>query len=222
MSDNKSLEFQDKYDAAHSLEYFHKHNRGLRRKVSNWVEQRMLARALRKAGNPSSILDLPCGTGRFWALLARRADRRLMAGDYSQSMIDTARRFRAPQIAGRFECFQTSAFDIKQSDGIVETIVCMRLLHHIGDPADRQKILREFHRVASRSVIFSCWVEGNLQATRRKKLEKRREKRSYQNRFVFEPARIEKEMKDAGFEILGHVDMLPHVSMWRTYVLGKR
>lgn len=221
MNETKSLEFQDKYDADHSLEYFHKHNRGLRRKLSNWVEHRMLAKALRMAGDPASVLDLPCGTGRFWALLARRADRRLLAADYSQSMIDAACRYRGPQLVARFECFQTSAFDIKQADNAVENIVCMRLLHHIGDSADRRRILDQFHRVASRSVIFSCWVGCNLQAKRRKKLEALRGKRAYQNRFVFESATIETEIRAAGFNIIGHVDMLPGISMWRAYVLRK-
>jgi ubiquinone/menaquinone biosynthesis C-methylase UbiE len=221
MSEKKVLEFQKKYDVDHSLEYFHKHKRGLRRTLSNWNEQRMLSKALAMAGDPASVLDIPCGAGRFWALLARRPDRRLMAADYSQNMIDTARQFQPAHIANRFECFQTSAFDIRQADNAVESIVCMRLLHHIGDPTDRATMLGEFHRVASDSVLVSCWIEGNLQARRRKRLEAQRQKRGYQNRFVFAKPAIEAEMRAAGFAIIGHVDMLPGISMWRTYVLQK-
>jgi cyclopropane fatty-acyl-phospholipid synthase-like methyltransferase len=221
MDDKKVLDFQKKYGVDHSMAYFHKHRSGLRRNVSNWIEQRMLRRALARAGDPVSVLDLPCGAGRFWALLAQRPDRRLLAADYSQNMIETAQRFQPAELVSRFECFQSSAFDIKQPDSAVECIVCMRLLHHIGEAADRHTMLREFHRVAARSVLVSCWVDGSLQARRRRRLEARRAKRNYQNRFVFAPETIEREMREAGFEIVGHVDMLPGISMWRTYVLRK-
>lgn len=222
MQEPTVLEFSKKYDADHAAEYYRKHRAGLRRRVSNWWEQRMAARALEIAGNPASVLDLPCGAGRFWALLAGRQDRRLMAADYSADMVATARREQPPALVARFEAFQASAFETGLPDGAVESIFCMRLLHHIVEPADRLKLLREFHRVAQKSVIISLWVDGNLQASRRKRLEQRRRKRAYQNRFVAEPAVIEREMRECGFDIAGQVDMLPGISMWRTYVLIKR
>ena len=60
------LEFSGKYNAEHSRRYFYKHNQGLGRRFSNWCEQAMARKALKIAGNPKSVLDIPCGTGRFW------------------------------------------------------------------------------------------------------------------------------------------------------------
>ena len=61
------LSFSDKYTDDHSQEYFDKHQR---KKLSDRMEHRMVQRALALAGNPVSILDLSCGTGRFWSMLA--------------------------------------------------------------------------------------------------------------------------------------------------------
>jgi hypothetical protein len=50
----------------------------------------------------------------------------------------------------------------------------MRLLHHIGLPEDRNTILKEFSRVTRGEILVSLWVDGNLQASRRKKHENKR------------------------------------------------
>jgi ubiquinone/menaquinone biosynthesis C-methylase UbiE len=182
----------------------------------------MARRALRMAGNPRSILDLPCGAGRFWEMLAEDPDRKLFAADNSENMVAVADQSHAPEIRNRFNLFQTSAFAIDLPDGAVEGVFCMRLLHHIGDAENRLQIYREFHRVAGDTVCLSLWVDGNYKAWRRKKLEAAREAKPYQNRFVLEREMVENEFRQAGFDILGHVDFLPRYAMWRTYVLKKR
>ena len=77
----------------------------------------------------------------------------------------------------------------------------------------------------STSVIVSLWVDGNYKAWKRRRLEERRaaEGRATQNqnRFVVPRAVIEGEFRQAGFEIIGHLDFLPGYAMWRTYVLRK-
>ena len=94
----------------------------------------------------------------------------------------------------------------------------MRLLHHIGDKQDRLSLFKEFARVASDSVIFSLWVDGNYKAWRRRRLEQRPRRKDYQNRFVIDRATIEAECVDSGLEITGHIDFLKYYAMWRIYV----
>ncbi|NIA19098.1 MAG: methyltransferase domain-containing protein [Xanthomonadaceae bacterium] len=221
------LEFSEKYDQEHSKNYYFKHQKGLRRRLTNWREQRMARQGLQLAGNPQSILDLPCGAGRFWPLLASDPSRTLYAADNSQDMIETATRFQPPELVSRFTCFQTSAFNIDLSDASVDTIFCMRLLHHIAREEDRLAILREFHRVCRDSVCLSIWVDGNLQACRRKKLELQRqarriESKKFKNRILLTKTQAESEYHQAGFKIIGHFDLLPKFSMWRLYVLKKQ
>ena len=216
------LEVTNTYDEDQAKLYFEKHKSGFWHRVSNWCEQHMAARALAMAGEPESVLDLPCGAGRFWQLLARVPDRQLLAADYSQDMLDTALNLQSPHIAKRFKTFQTSAFDIKLPDAAVDCIFCMRLLHHIAEEEARTKMFREFHRVSRDTVCVSLWADGNLQALRLRRSQSRRQSRQYYTRFLFNRSQIEPEFHQSGFDIMGYVDLLPGLSMWRTYVLKRR
>lgn len=216
------LEFSEKYSPEHARAYHAKHQAGLARRFSNWWEHRMARRALALAGNPKSLLDLPCGAGRFWAMLAEDPERELYAADNSENMVAVADQIHPPELRRRFKLFQTSAFAIDLPDGAVESVFCMRLLHHIAEPEHRLRIYREFHRVARDSVCLSLWVDGNFKAWRRKRLEARRYDKPYRNRLVLERELAEAEFRQAGFEIVGYVDFIPYYAMWRTYVLKRR
>jgi ubiquinone/menaquinone biosynthesis C-methylase UbiE len=220
-SEEEVFKVNNMYDEEQAKVYLAKHKHGLQRRLSNWLEQRMAARALAMAGEPPSILDLPCGAGRFWKLLARVPDRNLMAADYSQDMINTALNSQPPDVVRRFKTLQTSAFDIRLPDGVVDCIFSMRLLHHIDKEEARAKILREFHRVCRDTICVSLWVDGNIQAWRRRS-RSRRQLRIDQTRFLFNRGQIEGEFLECGFDIVGSVPLQPGLSMWRTYVLRRR
>ena len=224
------LDFSGKYSKQKADEYYEKHLSTFGRRFSNRWEQRMARRALQIAGNPSSVLDLPCGAGRFWDMLAKDPQRKLYAADYSEGMLVVAKELQVAEVASRFEVFQTSAFDIDMDDNAVDGILCMRLLHHVGEAQDRMRIYKEFHRVARETVCVSLWVDGNYKAWRRAKLEAdrssgkkpRKRKKNFQNRFIHSQQALHEEFAQAGFDILGKVDFLPGYSMWRTYVLRKQ
>lgn len=216
------LEFSDKYDATHARVYFDKHEQGFWRRLSNWRDHKVARRALALAGNPRSVLDLPCGTGRFWDVLTQDPGRVVYAADYSQHMIDVGLAMRPREVVCRVRTFQTSAFALPVEHGFVENVFCIRFVHHLGDAAHRAALLRELCRVSSDTVVVSLWVDGNLKAWSRRRLEARRARTGYQNRLVIPRAVIEAEFRAAGFDIVGHVDFLPLLAMWRTYVLRKR
>jgi len=216
------LEFSSKYSFKHARHYHAKHRRTLGRRISNWREQRMAAKALALAGHPATVLDLPCGTGRFWPLLARQKDRIIMAADNSDAMLAVAREITPPDLLDRITTFQCSAFDIRMQNDSVDHIFCMRLLHHITRAEDRLALLREFHRVTRDTVAISLWVDGNYKALRRKQLEARRTHKTYQNRIVLPQEMVESEFAAAGFSILGRIDFLKYYAMWRLYVLNKQ
>jgi hypothetical protein len=83
-------------------------------------------------------------------------------------------------------------------------------------------LLREFHRVTKDTVCLSLWVDGNFKAWKRERLELKRDRTGYSNRFVAKRKEIESEFKEAGFNIAGHIDFLKYYSMWRIYVLRKK
>ena len=220
------LDFSRKYDLEHAQQYLHKHQDGLARRTSNWRDQQLARHALKLAGEPEVVLDLPCGAGRFWPLLAEQPGRRILAADNSPEMIRVARHAHPPELLARVRTFQTSAFAIDLDDETVDCVFCMRLLHHVADPAHRLAMLREFHRVSRDSVIVSLWVDGNYKAWQRRRLERRREQQlggqANQNRFVVGRDVIESEFRRAGFSIAGHQDFLPGYAMWRVYTLRKQ
>lgn len=219
------LEFSRKYDAQHAREYLEKHQDGLSRRLSHWRDVQLARRALKRAGDPGLVLDLPCGAGRFWPLLAEKDNRVIIGADNSEHMLQVACAAQAAEVVAKVRPLQTSAFAIDLPDKAVDSIFCMRLLHHIGEAGDRKAMLREFHRVSRDSVILSLWVDGNYKAWKRRRLERRREAAGktggYQNRFVVAQAEIEREFRDAGFRIDTYYDFLPGYAMWRVYVLRK-
>lgn len=221
---NVELEFSKKYDAVHARHYFHKHGDGWSRRLSDWRDQQLARQALALAGEPETVLDLPCGAGRFWPTLAEKAGRLILAADNSEHMIDVARNSQAPAVVDRVRTFQTSAFDIDLDAETVDCVFCMRLLHHIANPSHRLAMLREFHRVTRDTLIVSLWVDGNFKSWRRKRLEARRAARGSgenQNRFVVARNVIEAEFTEAGFAVIGAQDFLPGYAMWRVYTLRK-
>lgn len=219
------LDFSRKYDREHARQYWHKHQDGLARRLSHWRDEQLARRALKLAGEPNLVLDLPSGAGRFWPLLAEQANRVILAADNSHDMLAMALAGQPAEVVARVKAFHASAFDIGLGDNAVDSIFCMRLLHHIAAPEHRLAMLREFHRVTRDTLIVSLWVDGNYKAWRRRRLEARRAAQGRaadnQNRFVIARDCIEAEFSQVGFEILGHQDFLPGYAMWRVYVLRK-
>jgi ubiquinone/menaquinone biosynthesis C-methylase UbiE len=214
------LDFSEKYTAEHAEKYFSKHQLGFWRVLSNRRETAIARKALKLAGNPGSVLDLPSGTGRFWEMLCEQPNRKIIAADNSRNMFEIGMQKRPKEITRRIDTLQCSAFDIPLPDHAVENIFCMRLVHHVGKSDDRITLFREFNRVASKTVCLSLWVDGSLKAYKRRKLEARRGQQADQNRFVLQRSQVESEFRQAGMGIIGHVDFLKVFSMWRVYVLG--
>jgi len=217
----KELEFSTKYDASHSENYFFKHKHRFRHRLTTRREVSLARKALKIAGNPQKILDLPCGAGRFWSMLAEDPERTLYAADNSQDMVDTAKRFQDKEVAGRFKCFQTSAFSIDMPDLGVDSIFCMRLLHHITEESDRLAILKEFYRVTKDTVCLSMWSDGNIHYRKRKRNEAQRSAGRVKNRIAIAAKQAESEYREAGFRVVDYLDLLPGISLWRFYILAK-
>lgn len=216
--------FSEKYDPEHARKYFEKHESGFWRRLSNWREVGMARKALEIAGNPLHVLDLPCGTGRFWPMLLEAQPRRLWVADNSRAMLDVGMTVRPGDITSRIERVeQCSAFATGLPDKVVDCVFCIRLLHHIGESADRILILKEFARLSRETVIVSLWVDGNYRAYRYRKQASRRARergeREYTNRFLLQRNQIEQDFAAAGLQVVGAVDFLKYWDKWRAYVL---
>lgn len=225
MSGPVKLKFSEKYDQDHAERYFLKHHATLARRMSHLRDEQMVRKALKLAGDPGLVLDLPCGAGRFWPLLSEKKSRIIIGADNSADMLSTACTLQDQDIVKRVKPLQTSAFNISLPNNSVDTIFSMRLLHHIGEAENRMTMLREFHRVTRETVILSLWVDGNYKSWRRTRQEAARRasgrQGDYQNRFVLHRATAEAEFLSAGFAIEERIDFIPLYAMWRVYLLRK-
>ena len=216
---DEELAFSNKYDEEMAVRYFEKHQQGIWRRFKTWHEAGMLRKALRLAGEPKSILGLPCGTGRFWNVLAEEAGRKIFAADLNSPMFQVGLRRRPATLTSRIEVFQASAFAIPRPDNFVECVFCIRLMHHIAEREDRLRILRELKRVSSSKIIVSLWIDGNLRARRQQRRPVRPGRRT--DCYVIPRQVIEQEFAECGLTVVGRVDLLKYYSMWTTYVLRK-
>jgi SAM-dependent methyltransferase len=207
----------------HAGEFARPHGHTLNRRLSLWRDAQIARRALRDAGEPGLVLDLPSGSGRFWPVLAEHTNRVILAADPSTDMLARAEAQSSSEVRKRIRTFQSSAFSIGLSANAVDCIFCMRLFHHLADREKRGAILDEFHRVTRDTAIVALWVDGNVKSWRRKRQQGRLdvEASAPRSRFVVCRSDIESEFAQAGFRIIGHHDFLPGYAMWRVYVLRK-
>jgi len=152
--------------------YQGKHRRTFLRRLADGREKALLERLLRRLGPLRSVLDCPCGAGRFLPGLASHgAD--LLAVDQSLPLLLLARQeHRGARLA------VGDAGALPFADRSVDAVVCMRLLHHFGDEEDRVRILAEAARVAVKGVVVSfadadTW-KGRRTASRRRPIARAR------------------------------------------------
>ncbi|WP_271412086.1 class I SAM-dependent methyltransferase [Pseudomonas sp. Q1-7] len=194
-------------------------------RLTVWREDRVARQALRIAGEPNLVLDLPCGNGRYWPMLTRHPNRLVLAADDPADSLARPRSTHGVEIAERICVLHTPRFAIDLGENAVDAIFCMRFLHRLESTQQRLDVLREFHRVTRDTLIISLWVDGNYQAWRRKRVDRRRATAAPSgrkpSRFVVPREQIEDEFNSVGFNILSHLDLLPGFAMWRVYVLRK-
>ena len=97
------LEFAERYDREHAQVCSEVRPKGFVRRLALWREQRLVRRALKVAGEPGLVLDLACGAGRFWPLLAEHGNRVILAADSSQGMLDHAQTHHPVSLLARIK-----------------------------------------------------------------------------------------------------------------------
>ncbi len=120
------------------------------RRARHAREWRTIVAALERTAGVRSLLDLPCGTGRFTGPLAERGY--VVSGaDISAEMIRRATAKPAP--AGGVAGFvQADAEALPFCDASVDCVMSMRFMLHLDAPA-RVRVLRELARVSRRWLI---------------------------------------------------------------------
>ena len=123
-----------------------------RRRRRNLRKWRAIRLALDEATDLRSVLDLPCGTGRFTGELAR-SGLNVIGGDISLQMMREAAsspQVEHPDIAGYV---QADAEELPFRDRSLDCVISIRFMFHV-DPITRRRILREMGRISKRWLII--------------------------------------------------------------------
>jgi ubiquinone/menaquinone biosynthesis C-methylase UbiE len=124
-----------------------------KRNARKWAA---IQKALSLAGDVKTILDLPCGTGRFTGALARKGYE-IVGSDISLEMLQKAASVSQKEIAEGQKLdirgyLQANAEHLPLRSDSVDCVVCIRFMMHV-DAATRVRMLREFRRVSRRWVV---------------------------------------------------------------------
>ncbi|MEE8348316.1 MAG: class I SAM-dependent methyltransferase [Acidobacteriota bacterium] len=121
----------------------------------NWREQSLVEGLLTKCGlEGGSILDVPCGYGRFAPLFARLGIK-AFGIDLDPEMVALA---VGHQLGGdREQGACSTVFQLPFADSSFDGVVCIRLLHLRFSTEERLAIIRELARVSRRHVIISVY-----------------------------------------------------------------
>ena len=120
-----------------------------RKKQQRWDQENDTVERMLMRLRPKSVLDLPCGTGRFLGVYDALRVKRIMAVDVSDEMIRIAQRKYMKFTDPKFICADVRKVHIK---GTVDVAVCVRFLDLIDDAAMRQ-VVKLLARTARRAII---------------------------------------------------------------------
>ena len=127
----------------------------LKGKFLKYREENIARDILARAGRELKVLDVPCGTGRFGAVLKQYADV-LIGADISKPMLESSRK------RGQYsELRRCEIENMPFPNGYVDVLACFRLLHHLPSE-DRARAFAEIHRVTKRYFIFTFNTKASI------------------------------------------------------------
>lgn len=178
-----------------------------------------LLRALQYVPAGSSVLDLPCGTGRLLSALVT-SKFRVTAADVSAHMLRQAEknwqreRANSPDPTSEIEFRQSDAIQTGFPDAHFDAVVCHRLVHHLAEPHFRVAVLRELRRISKGPLIVSFFNSFALNALKSKlKRLRRRTKPTY--RFPIRLSVFARDIEESGLRIISSHPVLWGISpLW--------
>jgi len=184
-------------------EYRKTRYKGIDQRIINKKERKILEKIFESIEEKNiSVLDIPCGYGRFSELLLKKS-LNLTSADVSFPMVLTTRKYSPPTNSPH----HFLVGDIKHlplKDNSFGCIVTIRLFQHILHSSARFQILKELHRVAKKFVILSFYRYNFLHSVER--WVRCRIKNVNKKISMLPLGDLEKELSSVGFKVL---DLFP-------------
>jgi SAM-dependent methyltransferase len=218
-------EFAEKYDPEHAKKYFEKHNTRLLAPPVHLARSRHGAQGAGTWPDVPSVLDLPCGTGRFWEMLAEEPERKIYVADNSQNMIDTGMAMR-PKRSRRAHREILPVLRLRHRPG--GQLRRVRVQHPPDAPHREERRPRDDaqgvrpHQFRHRDrlplggrQLQAPGATGSTRSARREPAARTSRATASSSR----NARSRPTFSAAGLKLVGHVDFVKYWDKWRAYVL---
>lgn len=179
-------------------------------------ERKCLQQLIAAIPPQSTVLDLPCGTGRVTRLIAQ-AGHRVIAGDSSPHMVSATRENLLPDFPD-LTADVMDAMDTGLENGSVDAVMCSRLLHHFPDAGSRIGVLSEFARISRGLVIVSFSCSFSLDVAWQK-FTRRLQGRTLRHYHPIPLQQLRHEFAVAGLQAIGSLNVLSVFSRMR-YLVG--
>lgn len=118
------------------------------------AEDRIVRALLEDVPSDNKLLDIPCGTGRFFAFYGWKGFD-VTAIDISEDMLSVAE--RSSRMTERIKCSVGNIFDTKLPDKSFDVAVSIRIMNLI-EADDMIRALKELQRVTCSTIIFNLRV----------------------------------------------------------------
>lgn len=185
-------------------------------------EKKCICKALQHISSGSSVLDLPCGNGRFLPLL-KELGYNVTAADSSKYMVEKAQQYNK---SNKSDAKETSKFHICNvlqtnfKENSFDAVICNRLFHHFSDADIRQQALKELRRICKGPIIvsFFCNIAYDALTFTIKNIVRRK---TPNDRIPISPKTFNKDIQKAGLVAKKWLPMRPLISkQW--YVVLER
>lgn len=213
-------------------EYEKRRYRGLDQRIVHARETKLIRKMLAEAAEDaagrdgtSRVLDMPCGYGRFTAMLRDRGFK-VVGADLSLEMARRAAENTAggaPEEGGGGGGIPVVAADARRLPfraGAFDLVFSIRLFHHIHSPESRGAILGEFSRVSSAYALVSFYRANGLHEVQRRL--RRAFGKSRTNIKMVEPGVFEKAAAEAGFSVVRVRPLFGGIHAYHLALLKKR
>ena len=187
-------------------------------------EHRCILKALNHIAPNSSILDLPCGTGRLTRILME-AGLEVTGADSSGHMVELARgnwqkiQARDSRFDSKKVTFEVrDVMDTGYADGQFDAVICNRLFHHFNEPETRIQALQELQRICKGPVIISIFDSFALDSLKRRLSYAVRGKERT-DRIPIPMGQFIGEIQQAGLEVVDTLSILRGFSPMRYVVV---
>jgi len=180
-------------------EYRKTRYKGIDQRIINKKERKILEKILESIEEKNiSVLDIPCGYGRFSELLLKKS-LNLTSADVSFPMVLTTRKY-SPSTNSPHHFLVGDIKHLPLKDNSFGCIVTIRLFQHILHSSARFQILKELHRVAKKFVILSFYRYNFLHSVER--WMRCRIKNVNKKISMLPLGDLEKELSSVGFKVL--------------------